>query len=180
MLKLETKRGIRRRFHRAMLELQGRFGWKAKQIAANYHLPYRSVANWLAGKTATSARRLKALCRLFGWQYEVMFHRGAMEDEAIESQHLDLRALREQYLRIQPRDPLEAWSYVSLAGALVFSKFSAWGFECHATIGRSFCPRIEFRSGSLQLGVVVGRGLVISWLDEQGSIRETMDLSDHT
>jgi hypothetical protein len=185
MLRRETKQAIRRRFHHAMLGLQSRFGWKAKDIAAIYHLPYRSVANWLAGKAAPGPRRLRELCRVFDWQYDVMFDREAVEKEALESQELDLRILSEQYLRAQSRDPLEAWSYVSLAVALVFNKFSAWGFQSRATIDCNFRTRIQFLRPALarvsfQVGAVFGRGLVISWLDEQGLLRQTMALSDAT
>jgi len=49
-------------------------------------------------------------------------------------------------------------------------------------IEHSFGTRVEFRVTSLakvflQIGVVFGRGLVIRWLDDQGLVRETINLT---
>src|SRR5258708_4607648 len=98
--------------------------------------------------------------------------------EALESQELDLRTLSELFLRVQVRDPLGAFSHVVMAGALVFNKFSAWGFECRAILDSNFRTRIGFvlpalAGVSFEVGVVLGRGLVISWLGEHGLLRQT-------
>ena len=72
-----------------------------------------------------------------------------------------------------------------MAGALVFNALSGFGFECRASIDHCFGTRIDFRTPalakiSLKVGVIFGRGLVISWLDEQDLPRETLELSDET
>jgi len=181
MRKLNSKRVIGNRFHRALLQLQQRTGWNAKQMAAHYDLPHRSLLNWLQGKTSPGPRRLKELCAIFGWEYEALF---ACEgkDEIFEKQHLDLETLNRHYLRLQPRNPLEAWACVALAGAIVFIDLSAAGFECRAVIEHSFGTRVEFRLPNLakvflQIGVVFGRGLVIRWLDDQGLERDEINLT---
>lgn len=173
----------KQRFRRALFELQRRYGWSAQQLAANFHLPYRTVSSWLAGKSSPGVRRLKGLCRVFGWQYEVLFHRESLADELFERQHLDFGALTQRFLSLNPRDPLEAWSFASVAGALVFNELSASGFECRAIIDHRFVVRIEFmlpalRKTFLHVGVVSGRGLIIRWCNEQWVEQEEGVLSD--
>jgi hypothetical protein len=110
-----------------------------------------------------------------------MFHREALESESFEEQYLDFERLTQRFLRLQPQDPLEAWGHIPLAAALVFVDLSAAGFECRAMIDYNFGSRIQFIASqkvSLQVHVISGRGLVISWLDEQGLVRETLDLSE--
>ncbi len=152
-------------------------------MASHYGLPHRSVLNWLTGKACPGPQRLRELCQTFDWQYEVLFGREALKDASFESQHLNFRTITQQYLRVQPRDPLDAWSYVPVAGAMAFVKLAAAGFESRAIIDHCFGVRIQFllpalAKVALEVGVVFGRGLIIRWLDEQGCTRETMDLSD--
>jgi len=175
-----AKRAIRRRFRRALQELQRTTALTAKQFSGRYQLPHRTVLHWLAGTACPGPRRLKELCVRFGWGYETMFQGQALVDEQFEAQYLDYEALTERYLRMKPRDPLEAWGHVPLAGALVFVDLSASGFECRAITDQHFGTRIQFMGServALQIQVVFQRGLVISWLDDQGLIRETLDLS---
>jgi transcriptional regulator with XRE-family HTH domain len=178
-------RVAKQRFRRALFELQSRNGWSAQQLASNFHLPYRTVSSWLAGKSSPGVRRLKGLCRVFGWQYEVLFQRESLADELFERQHLDLGALTQRFLSLQSRDPLEAWSFASVAGALLFNELSASGFECRAIIDHRFGVRIEFmlpalREVVLHVGVVSGRGFIIRWLNVQRVEQEERVLSDST
>jgi hypothetical protein len=178
---VDRKRARQRRFRRALRELQERTGWTAKKLAAQCHVPHRTVLNWLAGTASPGPRRHQELCLTFGWRPEDMFASEAVADELFEDQYLDFEKLTQRYLRLQPDDPLEAWGHIPLAGALVFVDLCAAGFECRAVIDCQFGTRIEFcasKSVSLQVHVIFGRGLVISWLDEQGLVRETLDLSD--
>src|SRR6266478_8273809 len=161
-----TKRAIQRRFHRALLELQGGTGWSAKALAAKLHVPHRTMLNWLAGRTCPGPGRLKSLCGMLGWDYEKMFQGEALNDELFESEYLDLQKLSRHYLRVRPQDPLEAWGHVPLAGALVYRDLAAAGFEGRAIIDDSFGTRIEFflpalKRVSLQVGVSFDRGLTI-------------------
>ena len=164
MRKHNNRGVIRKRFYRAMLQLQQHTGCNAKELAAQYNLPHRSVLNWLRGKTSPGPRRSKELCSVFGWQYESLFESEA-QDERFEKQHLDLGSLNRHYLSLQPRNPLEAWAYVALAGAIVFVDLSAAGFECSAVINHQFGTRVNFSlprlaKVSLRIGVVFGRGLL--------------------
>ncbi len=183
MVKIKSKRAVKQRFYRAMTGLQQRLGWSAKQMASHYGLPHRSVLNWLTGKVCPGSQRLRELCETFKWQYEVMFGSEALRDETFETQHMSFRTLSQQYLRVQVRDPLDAWGFIPVAGAIAFVKLAAAGFECRAIIDHCFGVRIEFllpalAKVSLEVAVVFGRGLIIRWLDEQGLTRQTMDLSD--
>src|SRR6266404_636973 len=81
-MKLDTKQIRQRRFQRALLDL----GCSATELASKYGLPYRSVARWLAGSASPGPQRLKKLCRIFNWNYEAMFLREGLEDEALETQ----------------------------------------------------------------------------------------------
>jgi len=178
-----TKRAIQRRFHRALVELQAGTGWSAKELAAKSHLPHRTVLNWLTGRTCPGPNRLKTLCGILGWDYGKMFQGEALNDELFESEYLDLEKSSRHYLSLRPRDPLEAWGHVPLAGALVYVDLAAAGFECRGIIDYSFGTRIEFhlpalKQVSLQVGVIFDRGLTISWLDEMGLVREQLDLTD--
>ena len=180
-LRRESKRAIQRRFRRALQDLQERTGLTAKQLSVHCHLPHRTVLNWLAGTACPGPGRLKELCVTLGWQYETMFHQQALADELFEDQHLDLEKITQRYLALQPQDPLKAWGFVPLAGALVFVDLSASGFGCRAVTDHLFGTRIQFYASekvSLQVHANFGRGLVISWLDEQGLLRETLELSD--
>ena len=179
----QLKQAARRRFRNALWKLQNRTGWNAKQIAANFQLPYRTVANWLAGKSSPGERRLRSLCRVFGWEYEILFGREALADQLFVSQYCDVEALTRRFLSLRVRDPLEAWSFIPMAGALVFNELSASGFECRAITDHNFGVRVEFklpalRKVFLQVGVVSGRGLIIRWLNEQGLQERELDLSD--
>jgi len=183
MVKMKSKRAVKQSFCRAMTDLQDRLGWSAKQLASHYGLPHRSVLNWLTGKVCPGSQRLRELCEVFKWQYEVMFGNQALRDEAFETRYLNFRTLSQQYLRVQVRDPLDAWSFIPVAGAIAFVKLATAGFESRATIDNCFGVRIHFllpalANVSLEVGVLFGRGLIIRWLDEQGLTRETMDLSD--
>ena len=176
-----AKRAIRRRFNRMLHELQESTRWTAKQLASNCHLPHRTVLNWLAGKACPGPKRLKDICVTFGWRYEAIFQSETLAGELFEERYLDFGKLTERYLQLRPADPLEAWGHVPLAGALVFVDLSASGFECRAIIDHNFGTRIEFtgsKQAALQVHVIYERGLVISWLDDQGLVRETRDLSD--
>ena len=80
---------------------------------------------------------------------------------------------------------MAAWSYVSLAGAMVFNHLSASKFECQALINHNFGSRIEFFEPalakiSLHLRITFDRGLLIRWLDQRESKAEWMELSDST
>ena len=86
---------------------------------------------------------------------------------------------------MQSRDPLVAWSYVSVAGALVFNQLSACGLECRALIAHHYGVRIEFFLPALakvflRVGIVAGRGLVVGLLKQSDSQEEWMDLSEAT
>ncbi len=181
MRKLNNRRVICNRFHRALQHLQQRTGWNAKKMASHYDLPHRSVLNWLRGKTSPGPRRLKELCNIFGWEHAALFECEG-RDEIFERKHLNLETLNRHYLSLQVRNPLEAWAYVALAGAIVFVDLAAAGFECRAVTDHHFGTRLDFSSPglanvSLQIAVIFGRGLVIRWLDEQGLVRKEMDLT---
>ena len=178
--KRSRKQALQRRFQRALRELYERSGWTAKEFSEKCQLPHRTVLNWLAGTASPGPRRLKELCRTFGWP-EDMFASEALEGELFEYQYLDYEKLTQRFLRLQPQDPVEAWGHVPLAGALVFVDLSAAGFECRAIMSHAFGTRIEFsasKSVVLEVQVISGRGLVVEWLDEQGRVRETFDLSE--
>ncbi len=150
-------------------------------MASHYDLPHRSVLNWLRGKTSPGPRRLKELCNIFGWEHAALFESEG-RDEIFERKHLNLETLNRHYLSLQVRNPLEAWAYVALAGAIVFVDLAAAGFECRAVTDHHFGTRLDFSSPglanvSLQIAVIFGRGLVIRWLDEQGLVRKEMDLT---
>lgn len=177
---ITVKNAIGRRLQRLLRQLLDGTGWSAKQLATHYQLPHRTVLNWLAGTSCPGAKRLKELCRTVGWQYDVMFEQQILADEAFEDDYLNFEKLTKRYLRLAPRDPVEAWGHVPLAGALVFVDLSAAGFICRAVIDHNFGTLIQFstsQSVSLQVHVIFGRGLVISWRDQQGLIRETLDLT---
>lgn len=88
------------------------------------NLPHRTVLNWLAGIACPGPGRLKELCVTLGWRYETMFHQEALAGELFEEQHLDFERLTQRYLALQAQDPLKAWGFVPLAGALVFVDLS--------------------------------------------------------
>src|SRR6266404_1738466 len=180
-MKLDTKQIRQRRFQRALLDL----GCSATELASKYGLPYRSVARWLAGSASPGPQRLKKLCPNFNWNYEAMFLREGLEDEALETQQLGLLMLNRRYLSVRPRDPVAAWSYVSLAAAIVFNHFSKNRLDCQAVINHHFGSRIEFLAPalakiSLQVSINFGRGLIIRWLEERQSKAEWIELSDST
>src|SRR5580693_8326457 len=83
-MKLDTKQVRQRRSQRALLDL----GCSATELASKYGLPYRTVARWLAGNASPGPQRLKELCHHFNWNYEAMFLREGLEDEALETQQL--------------------------------------------------------------------------------------------
>jgi hypothetical protein len=165
-----VRAAVQRRFFKAFRAIPDRFGWDAKQIADNYKLPHRSVLRWLAGKHCPRLPRLKELCRTLHWNYDMLFRREALLEDQFENQHLDLVALNQRYLQLQPDNPLEAWSYVALAGALLFIKLSNAGYECRVQTDHSFGSRLTFLSPKLdnvilKLNVIFGAGLRITWLD---------------
>jgi len=139
------------------------------------------MLNWLGGIACPNPKRLKELCAKIGWRYEELFQVESLADEAFEEEYLDFAKLTQRYLRLAPRDPLEAWGHIPLAGALVHVDLAASGFECRTVTDYHFGTRIKFERSKqvvLQVHVIYGRGLVISWLDEQGLTRETRELSE--
>jgi hypothetical protein len=177
--RITTKRDVKKRFHRALTNLQQRTGWDAKELASHYGVPHRSVLNWLAGSVCPGPRRLRALCDVFGWEYDVMLRRPSLEDP---SRPLTIRTLRQRHLSVHARCPLEALNYCSLAGALAFNDLSTSGFECRAILGSDFRTNILFKLPKLakvflRIDFEGGRGLVIRWLDEHQLVRETMPFS---
>jgi hypothetical protein len=169
-----------------MLSLKDRYGFDAKQIADSYKLPHRSVLHWMAGTHCPRTGRLKSLCRTFGWNYEMLFRREALLEDQFENQHLDLMALHHRYLQLQPQSPLESWSYVALAGSLLFIRLSNAGYECRVVTDHGFGSRISFLAPKLanvvlQLSVVYGAGIRISWLDGDNLPRySAMEMSNST
>jgi len=141
MLALNTKLIRRQRFQSALLALRK----NPKEIAAQFDLPYRSVARWMKGKAAPGPRRLKELCTRFGWEYSSMFGKEVLQDHAFEREYLDFVSLNRRFLSVQSRDPLVAWGYVSVAGALVFNQLSACGLECRALIAPGFGSNFTYR-----------------------------------
>ncbi len=179
-----VRQAVVRRFHKAITEYTNRKGWKARDVALHHKLPYRTVRTWMAGTECPQTGRLKEMCVKFNWRYDLMFEKEAIEDFIVESSHFTFHALTCRYLKLQSRDPLESWNYVAMAGSLVFIDLSAAGYECVSMTDHSFGTQFAFKEPrlkhlGLRVGVVFGRGLVISWIDENGSIRgATMDLSN--
>src|SRR5690242_4098625 len=96
MLPLNTKRIRNQRFQGALLALASEKN--AKELAAQFDLPYRSVARWMKGKAAPGPRRLKELCNRFGWEYSSMFGNEVLRDHALERKHLDFVSLNRRFL----------------------------------------------------------------------------------
>jgi hypothetical protein len=180
MVKL-NKREVRNQFQRALANLQQRSGWNAKELAAHYGLPHRSLLHWLSGRVCPGPRRLRELCVVLGWDHDLMF-RGPRLGNLSDDRPLDFRILSQRFLSVRSREPLEAFNYCSLAGALVFNDLSVAGFECRAIVSSDFRTHIRFLLPklayvSLRIDGEDARGLVVSLLDEHQLIRETMVLS---
>lgn len=181
-----VRAAVRRRFFRAVLGLKDKYGWDAKAIAKNFKLPYRSVLRWMLSENCPRLSRIKSLCRTFGWNYEMMFQREALQEDQFENQHLDLVALTRRYVQLQPQSPLESWSYVALAGSLLFIRLSNAGYECRVVTDHNFGSEVTFFSPKLanvilQLSVVYGSGLRIAWMDGDRLPRDVpMEVSNST
>ena len=147
-----------------------RHNWDAAQLAEHYHLYPRSVQRWMDGDTCPGIRKLKLLCRQFSWNFAQLFGKANLMEQADCSRHLTLTELQSRFLRLQPKEPLEAWSYVPLAGALLFNAFSHAGFDCQAKINHEFQTCIEFLEPQLQharikVSVVFNRGITMQRVD---------------
>ena len=168
MVKL-NKREVRNQFQRALANLQQRSGWNAKELAAHYGLPHRSVLNWLSGRVCPGPRRLRKLCVVLGWEHDLMF-RGPRLEDLSDDRPLEFRILSQSFLSVRAREPLEALNYCSLAGALVFNDLSVAGFECRAIVSSDFRTHIRFLLPKLaQVSLLIDgedeRGLVVRVLD---------------
>ncbi len=179
--KRKFRRALNRRFQKELRQLQMKLEWTAKQLSSHLGLPHRTMLNWLAGSACPGETRLKEICAKVGWRYEELFQGDSLADELFEEDYLNFEKLTQRYLRLEPRDPLAAWGHIPLAAALVHVDLEASGFICRTIIADHFGARIEFERSKqvvLQVNVIYGRGLVISWLDDQALTRETRELSE--
>lgn len=179
--KRKFRRALNRRFQKELRQLLVRLGWTAKQLSSHLGIPHRTMLNWLAGSACPQAPRLKEVCGKIGWRYEELFQGESLADELFEEDYLNFQKLTHRYLRLQVKDPLEAWAHIPLAAALVHVDLEASGFPCRTITDYQFGARIEFdgsKQVALQVHVIYGRGLVVSWLDDQGLTRETRELSE--
>lgn len=179
--KRKSRRAIKRRFQRELRRLNVSLGWTAKQLSIHLQIPNRTMLNWLAGSACPRAAKLKEICASTGWSYEELFQGESLADEVFEDDYLNFEKLTQRYLRLEPQDPLQAWGHIPLAAALVHVDLQASGFICRTITDDQFGARIEFertRQVALQVHVIYGRGLVVSWLDDQALIRETRALSE--
>ncbi len=170
-----SDRFIRKRFFQVLHDHQSKFNWNAKKMAKHHGIPYRTLRKWLTCKECPRPDRLRKICGIFKWNYEALFGKESMRDLEFEHGYLDFAALNRRYLAVQSHNPLEAWGYVSVAGAMVFNWLTFRGFECIAKIDHLFGTRIEFlvpklATRGLKIDAVFGRGLVISWFNELGAI----------
>ena len=179
--KRKFRRALNRRFQKELRQLQVSLGWSAKQLSSHLGIPHRTMLNWLAGSACPRATRLKEISAKVGWRYEELFLGDSLADELFEEDYLNFEKLTQRYLRLEAQDPLEAWGHIPLAAALVHVDLEASGFVCRTITDYHFGARIEFERSKqvvLQVHVIHGRGLVISWLDDQALTRETRELSE--
>lgn len=149
------------RFASLLGRYRERHGLSLRQLAEVLGKPRSTVQHWLSGSRLPPDVELRRICSRLNINYEATISDHAALDAFYDAEVLGMEALQRRYLMVKQDDALDALSYLSVAGALVFNQLTRSGVECRLEVNYDFSVWIRFLelpTKSLTL-IVQARGL---------------------
>lgn len=140
----QLRKAKRQRFAEVLTEYCQHHNLRDGDLAQLLGKPRSTVTRWRTAHSSPPATDLPSICSKLNINYKLLFSENMVRGLFYETQVLSFEAMQLRYLDIRSEDPMAAFDYVTIAGAMVFNHLTRQAIECTLQVQSDLSVWIKF------------------------------------
>lgn len=140
------QRARRERFAFVLEQYRQRHNLKIEQMALLLGVPKSTLKHWLRASRMPPSTKLPSICSKININHTLIFNDTSMRGLFYETKVLSFEAMQRRYLETRQEDPMSAFDYVTIAGALVMNQCTREALEADLTVKHDLFTSLRFSS----------------------------------